>query len=167
MLENYFYATLITPVQEKLEQLYYEASIEKNYYLSPANVLRCDVSKEIREYLSKLFIIELADCGFLKSPPNYRYPVHTDRFRITALNMPMFAHNESFESYIIDDKNPKVKEPITYKKDHFTILNVAKLHGVNNNSLDLTRIILSIGIKNTSYDKVLNLYKENKLIHVV
>lgn len=169
MLDSHFYCTSITPSKEVLELLYNEASIDKNYYLSPARppVLRCDVSLEIRKYFSNFFNIEFSDCGFLKSIPKFIYPTHTDSFRITALNMPMFDDNNLFESYVIDMSNPIIKKPIYYKKDYFTILNVMKYHGVINHSQAESRIMLSIGIKNISYDKILDMYKKNQLLNVI
>ena len=145
-----------------LSTMYQEASVTENYYLSPVNVLRCDVSPFLRAELSKIINAPFADCGFLKTPPLKTYPIHVDALRIAAINMPLFENTLGFNSFIFI--NNKL-EAIEYKTNNFTVLNVMKPHGVKNESTEKERIILSIGFKNDSYTHLLKLFKEGTLIN--
>lgn len=167
MQDNLFFNSKFTPI-DVLDQLYQEASVNDNYYASPAKppVMRCDVSDDIRKYFKKLIAVPFRDCGFLKIPPNSIYPTHKDSFRLTALNMLMVDANNDFETFMFDISSVGAsKHSVTYVKNEFTILNVMSLHGVINKSKDLHRIVLSIGIKEYDYATVLNLHKENKLFN--
>ena len=65
-MDNYFTSLNYSPVH-LLDVMLTEAAVEKNYYLSPVNVLRCDVSTYLKAELSKLINLEFNDCGFLKT----------------------------------------------------------------------------------------------------
>jgi hypothetical protein len=160
-MDNYFLFLNYTPTH-LLDTMYDEASRSDNYYLSPVNVLRCDVSTYLRTELSKIINAPFFDCGFLKTPPLKTYPIHVDKFRIAAINMPMFEETEGFSSYIFTGKK---LETIEYKTDSFTMLNVTKLHGVKNKNVGKERIILSIGFKNDSYDDLMKKFKDKLLIN--
>ena len=162
-LENYFLSLNYSPVH-LIETMYQEASVAENYYLSPVNVLRCDVSPYLRTELSKIINAPFTCCGFLKTLPMGTYPIHTDKFRIAAINMPLFNETLEFKSFIFTGKK---LEAIEYKRDNFTILNVTKLHGVKNENADKERIMLSIGFKNNSFDNLLQSFKEGTLINDV
>lgn len=167
MQDDFFLNTEISP-KEIIDQLYFESSIESNYYLSPASipVKRCDVSKDIRKYFEKFITIPFADCGFLKTYPKTRYPMHKDEFRIAALNMIMMDQNTDFETTVMNVENGKIeKYQVIYEKDKFTILNVMKLHGVLNKSSSLTRTVLSIGFKEHDYFSVVKLFQNKKLFN--
>lgn len=165
MLENYFLNLNYSPIH-LLEQMYYEAMQDSNYYLSPVQVLRCDVSTSLRKELSKIINVPFADCGFLKTKSNNNYKLHVDAFRISAVNMPMFNQEPGFESKFLVIENAKSRfESIDYSKDMFTLMNVTKPHCVENKSTS-DRFVLSIGIKEHSYDHLLNLHKESKLLNV-
>lgn len=169
MQNNSFFNTEFTP-SKILEQLYQEASVAGNYYASPAKppVMRCDVSQNLRAYFNKLITVPFRDCGFLKTPPNSTYPVHTDSFRITALNMLMVDFDTTFETCIWDTLTNQTKRHIVpYVKDQFMIMNVMNPHGVINKNKELQRIILSIGILDYDYATILNLHKENKLFNTL
>jgi hypothetical protein len=142
--------------------MYQEASVAENYYLSPANVLRCDVSPFLRTELSKIINVPFNCCGFLKTPPLKTYPIHVDVFRTAAINMPMFEETAGFNSFVFSDSKLM---SIEYKTNYFTMLNVMKPHGVKNESTEKERIILSIGFKNYSYDTLLKSFKEGTLIN--
>ena len=161
-MNNDFFLQLNYSPVHLLETMYDEASRSDNYYLSPVNVLRCDVSTYLRTELSKIINAPFFDCGFLKTPPLKTYPTHVDTFRIAAINMPMFEETERFSSYIFTGKK---LETIEYKTDSFTMLNVTKLHGVKNESAEKERIILSIGFKNNSYDDLMKKFKDKLLIN--
>jgi hypothetical protein len=168
MKDSLFFNTAITP-SEILEQLYHEASIDSNYYESPAKppVLRCDVSQDVRKYFEKLISVPFRDCGFLKTPPKSVYPIHKDTFRITALNMLMVDVDINFETCMWEvNSNQTNRHVVPYVKDQFMIMNVMNSHGVINKSTELHRIILSIGILDYNYDVILNLHKENKLFNI-
>jgi hypothetical protein len=165
MQDDFFFNTSITP-HEILEQLYLESAIDNNYYASPANppVMRCDVSNDVRQYFKKLITVPFRDCGFLKIPAKSVYPTHQDSFRITALNMLMVDADNDFETFMFDTSSTSTfKYSVSYIRNKFTILNVMRPHGVINKSLNLDRIVLSIGIREHNYATVLNLHKENKL----
>lgn len=144
-----------------LETMYAEASVVENYYLSPANVLRCDVSPYLRAELSKIINAPFADCGFLKTPPLKIYPIHVDTFRIAAINMPMFEDTLGFDAFMFIEKK---LEPIEYQTNYFTMINVMKLHGVKNKNAEKERIILSIGFKEHSYEQLLQEFLLGNLI---
>lgn len=146
-----------------LDMMYAEAACAENYYLSPVNVLRCDVSEQLRTELSKIINVPFNDCGFLKTLPLTNYPIHMDKFRIASINMPLFEEEFGFISEVF---NGKTLEKIDYKTNHFTMLNVMKLHGVKNQNSTKERIILSIGFKNNSYDDLKEMYYKNELINV-
>jgi hypothetical protein len=165
MQDNLFFNTAITP-SEILEQLYREAAVDSNYYDSPVKppVLRCDVSKDIREYFKKIITVPFRDCGFLKTPPNSVYPIHRDTLRTAALNMLMVDVDTNFETLIWEVNPVYAKQhSVPYVKDQFMIMNVMRPHGVINKSKELHRIILSIGIPDYDYATILNLHKVDKL----
>lgn len=160
-MENCYISLDYSPIH-LLETIYEEASCANNYYLSPVNVLRCDASPYLRAELSKIINAPFTCCGFLKTNPLQTYPMHTDAFRIAAINMPLFDETIGFESYVFDDKK---LETIKYKRNHFTLLNVTKPHGVSNKNSEHERIILSIGFKNQSYENLIKSLNEGKLIN--
>jgi hypothetical protein len=167
MQDELFFNTEFSPTGI-LDKLYQEASVEENYYWSPAvpPVMRCDVSKEIRDYFKRLINAPFNDCGFLKTYPNSIYPIHKDTFRITALNMTLMDDNPDFTTQVVGVKLGTVyKYPVTYVKDEFTILNVSQLHNVTNKSQSFTRTILSIGFKECDYATLLRLHLEGKLFN--
>jgi len=169
MQDELFFNTGFSPVGI-LDKLYQEAGVEENYYWSPAvpPVMRCDVSQEIRDYFKKLINVPFNDCGFLKTYPNTVYPIHKDSFRITALNMTLMDYNSDFLTQVVEVKSGKVyKYPVTYVRNEFTILNVSQLHHVTNKSQTLTRIILSMGFKDSDYSKLLQLHSEGKLFNAI
>ena len=145
-----------------LEIMYDEASRSDNYYLSPVNVLRCDVSTYLRTELSKIINAPFFDCGFLKTPPLKTYPIHVDVFRIAAINMPLFEETVGFKSIVFTGKNI---ETICYTENYFTLLNVMKPHGVTNSNPEKERIMLSMGFKNNSYDDLMGKFKDRLLIN--
>lgn len=159
-MDDYYFLLDYSP-KHLLDMMYAEASQSDNYYLSPANVLRCDVSTHLREELSKIINVPFNDCGFLKTKPLQKYPIHTDIFRIAAINMPLFDEITGFNSYVFTGK--KI-ETVEYKKNYFTLLNVMKLHGVSNENPDNERIILSIGFKEHTYKELLEAFLSNALI---
>jgi hypothetical protein len=163
-MSNNCYKNLDFSPGHLLDQLYQEASVEKNYYLSPVNVWRCDVSEDLRFELSKLISVPFADCGFLKTKPKSQYPVHKDVYRVAAINLPIFESNKDFKSIVI---TPQGITTIEYKKDSFLLLNVLEFHGVFNNSETEDRIVLSMGIKEKTYQELCGLHTENKLFYVV
>ena len=160
-MDDYYFLLDYSP-KHLLDMMYAEASCDENYYLSPVGVSRCDVSEQLRTELSKIITIPFNDCGFLKTMPLQKYPIHTDIFRIAAINMPLFDDIIGFNSYIFTGN--KI-ETIKYKKNYFTLLNVMKLHGVSNENPDNERIILSIGFKNNAYDELVKKYKEQDFIN--
>lgn len=160
-LNEYFYFLNFSPTT-LLDEMYYESSIDKNYYLSPAGVTRSDVGKFVRENLKKIINVEFHDCGYLKTMPKQMYKPHIDIFRIAALNMPLFDNIREFRSFVIANNN---FHNIEYKRNFFTLLNVEKMHGSFNNHTQEQRIILSIGFKHTSYSKLLELYNCNRLLN--
>ena len=162
-MEDAFLNLNYSPVH-LLSTMYQEASVTENYYLSPVNVLRCDVSPFLRTELSKIINVPFNCCGFLKMPPLGVYPIHVDSLRIAAINMPLFENTLGFNSFIFI--NNKL-EAIEYKTNNFTVLNVMKPHGVKNESTEKERIILSIGFRNHSYNTLKELYYKRELINVV
>lgn len=168
MTDNLFFCTGVSPT-DILDKLYQEASVESNYYWSPAKdpVLRCDVSLDLRKYFQELIKVPFRDCGFLVTKPNTVYPIHVDWFRKSALNMLMVDDHPDFKTIIIEKVDNRQEEhTVNYVKNEFTLLNVGKVHGVRNNSNSLTRIMLSIGFHIHDYDTVLGLHRENKLFNV-
>jgi hypothetical protein len=160
-MDNYFLFLNYTPTH-LLDTMYDEASRSDNYYLSPVNVLRCDVSTYLRTELSKIINAPFFDCGFLKTPPLKTYPIHVDKFRIAAINMPMFEETEGFDSSMFTGKK---MEAIAYKTNYFTMLNVTKPHYVKNQNPDSERIMLSLGFKNNSYSELKEMYHKKELIN--
>jgi hypothetical protein len=168
MQDNLFFNTEVTPI-EILDQLYKEASIDSNYYESPAipPVMRCDVSREVREYFKKFIAIPFRDCGFLKTPPNSIYPLHKDSFRITALNMLMVDQDEDFETFMLGTTSKGfTRHHVPYVKSQFMMLNVMNPHGVINKSKSVERIVLSIGITDADYQTCLQKFLKKELFNV-
>jgi hypothetical protein len=160
-MQNYYIYLGYSPAH-LLEKMYEESSNADNYYLSPVNVLRCDVSQELRTELSKIINVPFSDCGFLKTKPFQNYPIHTDVFRIAAINMPLFEETQGFKSVIFTGE--KI-ETIKYTSNYFTLLNVMKPHGVTNSNTEKERVMLSIGFKNNSYDDLMKKFKDKLLIN--
>lgn len=163
MLDDFFIRTDYSPVH-LLERMYNEASIAENYYLSPVNVWRCDVSDYVREGLQSILNVPFNDCGFLKTKPSQTYPMHVDAFRISAINMPMFDETAGFESVVFTGKRI---DHILYTKNKFTLLNVMKPHMASNKNNNVERIVLSIGIKEYSYEHIRKLHENGKLFNVL
>lgn len=163
MIDNLFKNLNFSPVNI-LDQLYQESLDTDGYYLSPADVLRRDVSENIRKEIAKIINVPFADCGFLKTNPGSKYPVHKDIFRIAAINMPLFEPNDEFKSFVVSKQGLR---DINYVKDNFLILNVLEFHGVVNYSQTQERIMLSIGIKERSYQDLLDLHDRGLLINAV
>lgn len=164
MLENCYISLDYSP-NHLLETMYREASCAENYYLSPVGVSRCDVSTFLREELSKIINVPFNDCGFLKTAPLQTYPIHVDKFRIAAINMPLFEDTPGFKSFILRLDEKKL-ETINYRLNYFTMLNVTTPHGVINENTERERIMLSIGFKNNSYDSLLKMHHRMELINV-
>jgi hypothetical protein len=161
-MNDYFLSTDFTPA-EILNDLYDEMT-NGEFYLSPANVLRCDLSNQLKEKLKNIINLPIADCGFLKTKPLQNYPVHKDIFRLSAINMPMFDPAPYFFSYVFDGKQ---YHSIEYKKDYFTILNVMQFHGVRNLNNSMERNVLSIGFKDISYSKIVDKFQKKELFNYV
>ena len=162
MMDNYFLSLDYSP-EHLLSIMYEEASVAENYYMSPAKVLRCDVSPFLRKELTKLINAPFTCCGFLKTPPLYIYPIHTDVFRIASINMPVFEETVGFQSYMYTDNK---LEPIDYRTNNFTLLNVMKPHGIENKNPERERLMLSIGFKNHSYNTLREMHYNGELINV-
>lgn len=160
-MDDYYISLNYSPTH-LLEMMYNEAACADKYYLSPVNVLRCDVSNELRTELTKIINAPFSDCGFLKTKPLQTYPLHVDVFRIAAINMPLFEETEGFNSMIFTGK--KI-ETIKYNANYFTLLNVMKLHGVKNNNTEKERVMLSIGFKEHTYKELLQKFKGGALIN--
>jgi hypothetical protein len=143
--------------------MYAEANCSDNYYLSPVNVLRCDASPYLRAELSKIINAPFTCCGFLKTLPMTTYPPHTDKFRIAAINMPLFEETHGFDSSMFTGKK---MESVNYKTNYFTMLNVTKTHYVKNQNPDNERIMLSIGFKNNSYHDLKEMHHKQELFNV-
>lgn len=111
----------------------------------------------------KLFSVPFNDCGFLKTLPNSKYPIHKDVFRKAAVNLPLFDFNTNFRSFIV---SPKEFIDVNYSKDNFLLLNVLEYHGVTNISTDKERIVLSVGFKDHSYEDLFKLHQEKKFLNV-
>jgi hypothetical protein len=163
-MNNSYYTHLDFSPTELLDLMYQEASVEENYYLSPVDVWRCDVSEELRSKLSQLISVPFADCGFLKTKPKSRYPIHKDVYRLSALNLALFEPNSDFKSVSVGQAGIYTVE---YKKDYFLLLNVLEYHGVKNNSENEDRIVLSIGFTETNYQELCHLYTQNKLFNAI
>lgn len=161
MMDEYYISLNYSPIH-LLEMMYDESTRSDNYYLSPVNVLRCDVSQELRTELSKIINAPFSDCGFLKTKPLQNYPIHTDVFRIAAINMPLFEETIGFKSVVFTGK--KI-ETINYTTNYFTLLNVMKPHGTTNTNTDKERIILSIGFKEKTYTELMSAFLSNTLIN--
>jgi hypothetical protein len=162
MLDDYYLNLDYSP-KHLLSLMYEEASVAENYYMSPAKVLRCDASSFLRTELSKLINAPFTCCGFLKTPPLGIYPIHTDVFRIASINMPLFEETVGFQSYMYINKT---LEPIGYKTNNFTLLNVMKPHGIENKNPEKERLMLSIGFKNHSYSTLREMHFNGELINV-
>ena len=161
-MNNDFFLQLNYSPVHLLETMYDEASRSDNYYLSPVNVLRCDVSTYLRTELSKVINAPFTCCGFLKTLPLTSYPTHTDKFRIAAINMPLFEETQGFDSSVFIGNK---MEAIAYKTNYFTMLNVTKPHYVKNQNPDSERIMLSIGFKNNSYNDLKEMHHKKELIN--
>jgi hypothetical protein len=160
-MDDYYLFLNYTPTH-LIETMHNEASCVDNYYLSPVNVLRCDASSYLRTELSKIINAPFTCCGFLKTLPMASYSPHTDKFRIAAINMPLFEETDGFDSGMFTGKK---MEAIEYKTNYFTLLNVTKTHYVKNQNPDHERIILSIGFKNNSYNDLKEMHHKKELIN--
>jgi hypothetical protein len=162
-MDDYYLFLNYTPIH-LLETMHYEASCIDNYYLSPVNVLRCDASPYLRTELSKIINAPFTCCGFLKTLPMTIYPSHTDKFRVSAINMPLFEETLGFDSSVFTGKTI---EAIEYKTNYFTMLNVTKTHYVKNQNPDKERIMLSIGFKNNSYNDLREMHHKQELVNAI
>lgn len=137
---------------------------EANWYMSPYNTERSDLSKELRSDLQSLLPFKISDAGFLRRRPNSIYHPHIDPKRTFALNLSLTEDFDLAGTYVIKifprinngviDYSSVYKEKVSYTKNCFTVLNVKQIHYVVNHS-DHDRIILSIGCNETSYNEII------------
>lgn len=135
-----------------------------NWYLSPYNTERSDLSKELKAYLQSLLPFKISDAGFLRRGPNSIYHPHTDPKREFALNLSLTEDSDQAGTYVIKVRTRMDDgvisfynahtERVSYTKDCFTLLNVKQIHYVVNHS-DHDRIILSIGCNETTYNDII------------
>jgi hypothetical protein len=135
-----------------------------NWYLSPYNTERSDLSKELKAHLQSLLPFKISDAGFLRRRPNSIYHPHIDPKREFALNLSLTEDSENSGTYVIKMHTKTdngvigfhnvYKEQVSYTKDCFTVLNVKQIHYVVNHS-DHDRIILSIGCNETTYRDII------------
>ena len=158
----YYFNTKITP--GCIDKIRAELESPK-WYISPYDVERSDLSKDLRDHIQSLLPFKISDAGFLKRRPGTIYHPHIDPKRTFALNMLLTddqpetegtyvvtagIHNDGGEFKFLYAGNKKVE----YTKDCFTVLNVKKIHYVVNNS-STDRIILSIGCNEGSYYEII------------
>lgn len=143
-----------------LSELYEQINIG-NFYVSPSNVYRMDITGELRKSIQNTINAEIADCGILRSEPNSVYPYHKDEFRICAINMLMVEPSDShLTRSMVGFKPTKVE----YRKDYFMMLNVMQLHMTMNKHQSNYRYVLSLGFKKNSYEDMLSLHRKSELI---
>ena len=156
----YFLNTNYTP--KCLDRIKEELNNPK-WYISPYDVERSDLSKDLRAHLQSLLPFKISDIGFLKRRTNTIYHPHIDPKRTFALNMLLTeATSDNEGTYVVDapaqNDNGVLQfwyathRKVEYTLNCFTLLNVKKIHYVVNNS-DSDRIILSIGCNESSYEE--------------
>jgi hypothetical protein len=145
---------------EILGQLY--AHISNNeFYISPSNVYRSDITGSLRDSIQSRINTEIADCGILRSDPNSTYSYHVDEFRVCAINMLMVEPSDNHVTRAMVGIKPTKVE---YRKDYFMMLNVTQLHMTRNSSPTDLRYVLSLGFKKNSYENMLEMHRQGTLI---
>lgn len=134
------------------------------FYISPSNVYRSDVTGSLRENIQSRFNAEIADCGILRSDPSSIYSYHVDEFRVCAINMLMVEPSDCHVTKTMVGITPTKVE---YRKDYFMMLNVMQLHMTRNTSPTEVRYVLSLGFKKNSYENMLEMHRQGTLINKI
>lgn len=146
-----------------LDELYAHVK-HGEFYISPSNVYRSDITGSLRDKLQLLINAEFTDCGILRSDPNSIYSYHIDEFRICAINMLMVEPNDSHVTRAMVGTKPT---RVNYRQNYFMMLNVMQLHMTMNKHATDYRYVLSLGFKKNTYENMLEMHKSNKLINTI
>lgn len=159
-LNDYYFFTKYKPkcidaIKEELKNT--------NWYISPYNTERSDLSKELRSHLQSVLPFKISDAGFLRRRPISIYDPHVDPARTFALNILLTELTPGEGTFVLaldHDKDNAKKfntsaRRVPMVQDYVTVLNVKKIHYVVNHT-DHDRIILSIGCNDTSYEEFIS-----------
>jgi hypothetical protein len=150
MTDEYFYK-LDTPFTF-MDKIYAELD-SAIWYESKYKQCRFDVSQELRSIIQESVPFKISCCGFFKNEPGWKYPLHRDSVRYTAINILLVEPCDEFNVYFYSD-DLKTKILVPYIKDEPLLINTKKLHMVSNTSVDKIRYVLSIGCIEQTYDEV-------------
>ena len=114
------------------------------YYVTPNGLIRRTVPSDIEQKICKFYNLDL-EVGIYKTPPGWQYKFHRDNTRNCALNQLLCEPNDNYVNQMLI--NGELKN-IPYQTDRLCLINTAELHNVQNNTLDTTRYLLNITIKN-------------------
>jgi hypothetical protein len=150
MTEAYFYK-LDSPFTF-MDKIYAELD-SAIWYESKYKQCRFDASQDLRNIIQEVVPFKIDCCGFFKNEPGWKYPLHRDSVRYTAINILLVEPCDMFNVYFYSD-DLKTKIVVPYIKDHPLLINTKKLHMVSNSSPDKIRYVLSIGCIEQTYDEV-------------
>jgi hypothetical protein len=156
-LEDFFYHI---DLEFKFIDKLYEELNNASWYISKHGQCRADISKELKDLIQDIMPFKIADAGFFKNEPGWKYGVHKDSKRFAAVNMLMVENSNSFHALIYDN-TLKNKEIIPYTQNKLLLLNTKQFHSVSNKSQFEVRYVLSLGSTEESFESIKNKF-ENK-----
>lgn len=133
--------------------------VEDNFYSSPYNQIRADVSRNLKHKVVELFPFPISDLGFFKNDPMTSYPWHKDAERKFAVNILLCDPNANFQIYFYNFEDRR-KIEVPYRKNIPLVFNTSKMHSITNNHQTATRYIFTIGSTEMSYDIGLGLLRD-------
>jgi hypothetical protein len=123
------------------------------WYISNTKQCRSDVSINLRNKIQNSIPFQIHCCGFFKNDPGWKYPIHKDSIRSSAINILLVEPCDEFNVFFFsDDFKTKILSP--YVRDELLLINTKKFHSVSNDSTDKTRYVLSIGFSKNSYEEI-------------
>jgi pyoverdine/dityrosine biosynthesis protein Dit1 len=133
------------------------------WYTSKTGQCRSEIVGETRKLIQKTMPFTISCCGFYKNEPGWKYTIHKDYTRFTALNILLVDNSEDYHVYTYSD-NLKEKVNIPYIKNKPMLLNTKKYHSVHNISKEKIRYVLTVGCNTETYEVIRDRVKQMAIL---
>jgi hypothetical protein len=137
----------------------HEALKYASWYTSKTGQCRSEITGETRALIQNSVPFEISCCGFYKNEPGWKYTIHKDYTRFTALNILLVDNSDDYQVYTYSDKLEK-KINIPYIKNEPMLLNTKKFHSVHNTSKETIRYVLTVGCNTETYEVIRDRFKQ-------
>jgi hypothetical protein len=129
------------------------------WHTSKTGQCRSEITGETRALIQNSMPFEISCCGFYKNEPGWKYTIHKDYTRFTALNILLVDNSDDYQVYTYSDKLEK-KLNIPYIKNEPMLLNTKKFHSVHNTSKETIRYVLTVGCNTETYEVIRDRFKQ-------